>query len=58
MEEHREGDCFTRDCVLNQGIGFCGACERFPCDDLLARSRATVLDKDWLRWKREKGANR
>ena len=32
MEEHTTGDCYTRDCVLKQGISCCGACEQFPCD--------------------------
>ena len=58
MEEHQQGDCFTRDCVLKQGIDFCGSCKRFPCEDLMTRPRATVLDKDWLRWKRESNTNR
>lgn len=25
MEEHTTGDCYTRDCVLKQGISCCGA---------------------------------
>lgn len=58
MDEHREGDCFTRDCVLDQEIDFCGACGQFPCDNLLTRPHATALDKEWLRWKRESGVNR
>ena len=58
MEEHREGDCFTRDCVLRSGLDCCGACRQFPCDDLLNRPHATVLDKDWLKWKRESDRNR
>ena len=28
VEEHTEGDCYTRDCVLRQGIACCGACEQ------------------------------
>lgn len=55
IDEHAEGDCYTRDCVLSKGIGYCGLCEGFPCDAILTRQRATVLDKDWLRWKRESG---
>lgn len=57
MAEHQKGDCFTRDCVLEKGIGVCGACGDFPCDVILTRPRVTVLDKDWLRWKKESGTN-
>ena len=48
-----EGDCFTRDCVIRKGLAFCGACRSFPCDTILTKERCTVLDKDWLRWKRQ-----
>ncbi len=53
MDEHETGDCFTRDCVLRQSLPFCGACEMFPCETILTRPRTTVLDRDWLRWKKE-----
>lgn len=46
------GDCYTRDCVLGRGIPFCGACAEFPCETILTKERCTVLDKDWLRWKK------
>ena len=49
----KRGDCFTRDCVTQKGLPFCGACELFPCDTILTRERCTVLDKAWLRWKKE-----
>ena len=52
MKAHKKGDCFTRDCVLGKGIPFCGACPEFPCDTLLTKERCTVLDGDWLRWKK------
>ena len=52
MKAHVKGDCFTRDCVLGKGLPFCGACPEFPCDTILTKERCTVLDKDWLRWKR------
>ncbi|MGE5599748.1 MAG: DUF3795 domain-containing protein [Bacteroidota bacterium] len=49
---HRPGDCFTNTCVQEKGLRFCGECRDFPCDDLLHRERATVLDQRWLAWKR------
>lgn len=52
-DAHRPGDCFTRDCTERRGLSFCTLCGEFPCDALLERERATVLDKDWLRWKRQ-----
>lgn len=58
MAEHAPGDCFTRDCVLQKGLSFCGACDGFPCSELLNHPRATVLDKDWLRWKGQSRSNR
>ena len=58
MEEHNEGDCYSRDCVLEKGIQFCGECEKFPCDTILTQSHTTVLDKDWLLWKKESNKNR
>lgn len=53
LEEHAPGDCFTRDCVLEKGLPFCGACPEFPCETIQTKERCTVLDKDWLRWKRD-----
>ena len=58
VDEHTEGDCYTRDCVLKQGIACCGACEQFPCDTIMTKPHTTVLDKDWLRWKKESNTNR
>ena len=49
---HEPGDCFTRDCALRQGIPVCTLCKEFPCDTILEKERCTVLDKDWLRWKK------
>lgn len=51
-DEHGLGDCYTRDCVLKQGITACGMCRDFPCNIILEKERCTVLDKGWLRWKR------
>jgi len=53
IDEHTEGDCFTRDCVLAKGLTACGECADFPCETIMTRPRCTVLDKEWLRWKRE-----
>ena len=57
VDEHSEGDCYTRDCVLKQGIACCGACEQFPCDTIMTKPHTTVLDKDWLRRKKESKDN-
>lgn len=53
LEANGPGDCFTRDCVLERKIAACGMCGDFPCDTILEKRRCTVLDKEWLRWKRE-----
>lgn len=55
--EHMEGDCFSRDCVLKNNLDYCGQCTKFPCDEILYKSHATVLDKEWLLWKRDSKAN-
>ena len=44
VDEHSEGDCYTR--------------EQFPCDTIMTKPHTTVLDKDWLRWKKESNTNR
>ena len=51
MDEHAEGDCFTRDCVLKKGLEACTLCDAFPCPTIIEGEHCTVLDKDWLRWK-------
>ena len=53
---HEPGDCFTFDCVEAHGLTYCGDCCAFPCGELLRRKKATVLDADWLRWKRREKA--
>ena len=58
MEEHVVGDCFSRDCVIEKGLDFCGQCTNFPCDDIINKSHSTVLDKEWLLWKRNSNTNR
>lgn len=54
--EHEKGDCFSRDCVIEKGLNFCGECKEFPCDTILTKPKCTVLDKSWLIWK--KGQNK
>ena len=49
--EHNKGDCFSRDCVLEKGLRFCGECKNFPCETIMTNERCTVLDKNWLFWK-------
>ena len=56
--EHVHGDCFTRDCVLKQNIKYCGHCKKFPCDEIINKQHSTVLDKEWLMWKKNSNTNR
>lgn len=58
IEEHESGDCYSRDCALEKGIVCCGACTEFPCNTIITQPHTTVLDKDWLRWKKESDTNR
>ena len=57
-EEHTSGDCFTRDCVKEKKLNFCGECKNFPCDTIMTKPHSTVLDKDWLAWKKKSERNR
>lgn len=57
MGDHAEGDCYTRDCVLRRRMEFCGQCEKFPCDEILTRPKSTVLDREWLLWKKKSDTN-
>lgn len=57
-EEHTKGDCFSRDCVIEKGLVFCGQCKSFPCDYIINEPHSTVLDKEWLLWKRNSNTNR
>jgi hypothetical protein len=43
--------CFTHQCVPQKGLRFCGECPDFPCEAILTKEQATVLDKKWLNWK-------
>jgi hypothetical protein len=52
LEAHGQGDCFTFDCVKEKRFRFCGQCPDFPCDELMVREKATVLDPRWLLWKK------
>ena len=56
-EEHTTGDCFTRDCVKEKKLNFCGECKNFPCDTIMTKPHSTVLDKDWLLWKKKSERN-
>ena len=56
--EHAPGDCITRDCVKEKQLDFCRACAAFPCDAILKEPRSTVLDKNWLAWKKKSAQNR
>lgn len=58
MDEHQDGDCYTRDCVLKQKLVCCGACTRFPCDTIISRPHSTILGRAWLQWKKESDSNR
>ncbi len=49
---HKVGDCFTFDCVDKQGLDYCGKCNNFPCDEIMTKEKATVLDTRWLQWKK------
>ncbi|MBU3210556.1 DUF3795 domain-containing protein [Clostridium algidicarnis] len=51
---HKKGDCYTFDCVDTQQIEFCGTCSKFPCNEIMTRDKATVLDSRWLQWKATK----
>jgi hypothetical protein len=51
-KSHTKGDCYTFDCVDDQKINYCGLCKSFPCDQIMTREKATVLDLRWLKWKR------
>ena len=56
-DEHTTGDCFTRDCVKEKKLNFCGECKSFPCDTIMTKPHSTVLDKDWLAWKKKSERN-
>lgn len=58
MEEHGAGDCYTRDCVIEKGLDVCGQCGKFPCDTIISKPHSTVLDSEWLKWKKESETNR
>lgn len=52
---HSSGDCFTFDCVDRKKIDYCPTCKSFPCEEIMTREKATVLDPRWLKWKKEEG---
>lgn len=56
-EAHVTGECFTRDCVKERRLNFCGECPLFPCEAIMTRPRSTVLDREWLAWKKRSARN-
>lgn len=52
ISAHKEGDCFTRDCVIKQHLDVCEQCVCFPCDTIMKKPHSTVLDPEWLLWKK------
>lgn len=53
IKEHKDGDCYTRDCVASKKLSFCGECKDFPCETILTKEHCTVLNKKWLIWKKQ-----
>lgn len=51
---HNRGDCYTFDCVVDQDLDFCGTCSKFPCNEIMTKDKATVLDTRWLKWRAAK----
>ena len=51
-QQHTTGNCYTFDCVDSKGLIYCEQCIDFPCDDIITKDKATVLDTRWLLWKR------
>ena len=58
ISEHKTGDCFTRDCVNTKKLNFCGECGSFPCEEIIKQPHSTVLDRDWLLWKKNSKTNK
>lgn len=48
------GNCYTYNCVIQKDINFCGECDDFPCEEIIRGEKATILDKKWLQWKRDR----
>ena len=38
--------------MIKRGIPYCGLCTDYPCDALLKKGKAAVLDHGWLLWRR------
>ena len=51
-DSQKPGDCYTLDCVTKRGLVYCGQCAAFPCSELLTNEKATLLNRQWLLWKR------
>ena len=60
MDEKLLGKCgfYCGDCVKEKKLNFCGECKSFPCDTIMTKPHSTVLDKDWLAWKKKSERNR
>ena len=43
--------------VKEKKLNFCGECKNFPCDTIMTKPHSTVLDKDWLVWKKNSERN-
>lgn len=52
MISNKEGECFTRDCVINKKLNYCGECKNFPCHTILEKDKVTLLDKKWLKFQK------
>jgi len=45
--------CFTYNCVSKKDMKFCGECADSLCDDIINRENPIILDKSWLKWKKD-----
>ena len=50
-----KGGC--RGCEKVKKLNFCSECKIFPCDTIMTKPHSTVLDKDWLAWKKNRERN-
>lgn len=42
-----------QDKLLGKCGFYCSECKVFPCETILTSPHTTVLDKDWLQWKKQ-----
>ena len=52
------GPCELAACARRKKVNFCGECKDFPCDTIITKPHSSVLDKDWLTWKKKSESNR